>query len=157
MPRARTQTKHVRSVIYAPTDHCLEAFYSVMRAGHVQAGPDHHFERDNHPGHEIILCLKGKGHARIGGRHYEVTPGAAIWINGHHPHAFWADADDPWEVYWLLFEGPRLEHVWRMFMDGGGPVVHGCDATQKKLIFEHILALLEDPQPSLAQIGRAHV
>src|SRR5215207_895671 len=105
--RARSQTKHIRSVIYAPSDHCLEAFYSVMRAGHVQAGPDHHFERDNHPGHEIILWLDGKGHARIGGRQYEIQAGAAIWINGHHPHAYWADAEDPWEVYWLLFEGPR--------------------------------------------------
>lgn len=150
VPRNRTQTKHVISLTYAPSDQCMDAFYSVMRAGHVQAGPDHHFERDNHPGHEIVLCLNGKGHARIGGRHFEIKPGAAIWINGHHPHAYWADPDDPWEVYWLLFEGPRLEHVWKMFMDGGGPVVHGCDATQKKLLFERIFQLLEDPQPSLS-------
>lgn len=148
--RTHSPTKEVLTLSHAPSDHCQQAFYSVLRAGHVQAGSDYVCERDNYPGHEIILCLQGKGHARLGGRQFTIQPGAAVWVNGHHPHAYWADPTAPWEFYWLLFDGPRLEDVWKMFMDGGGPVVHGCDATQKKLIFEHIFALLEDPQPSLA-------
>ena len=142
-------TRHAISLTYAPSDQGLEAFYSVLRAGHVFAGPEHRFERDSHPGHELILCLAGRGFAQLQGRRHEITPGAAVWINGHHPHAYWADPQDPWEIYWMRFDGPRLELVWKMFLESGGPVVKGCDSAEKQAIFRRIFDLLANPQPSL--------
>lgn len=148
MPRIRSSTRHVVSRSYAPSDACAEVFYSVMRAGHVQAGPEHHFERESHPGHEIILCLKGRGFARLRGKLYALDPGNVVWINRHHPHAYWADPQQPWELYWMLFDGPRLEPIWRMFLASGGPVVGDCDARHQQSIFRRIFKLLHHPQAS---------
>jgi hypothetical protein len=39
---------------------------------------------------------------------HQVRRGDLVWINCHHPHEHGAVQDDPWEVYWIRAEGPRL-------------------------------------------------
>ena len=45
-----------------------------------------------------------------------------VWVNCHHPHEHGAVPEDPWEVYWVRVEGPRLEQMCGLL---SGPVGRG--------------------------------
>lgn len=118
----RARTEFPVSLYATPAARHQEVFYTVPRAGHMLAGSEHVVKREHFPGHELIYCLKGGGYVRVGGRTERVGPGDLVWVNCHHPHEHGAVREDPWEVYWVRVEGPRLEQMCSMLT---GPVGHG--------------------------------
>jgi AraC-like DNA-binding protein len=110
------------------------------------AGSDHRIERDRYPGHELILCLRGKGHARLRGRAGSVSAGQLLWVNCHHPHAYWADAASPWEVYWARIDGPCLDRVEQNLFGGGFPVM-AADLKSLGPVFRRIFQQMESLKP----------
>jgi AraC-like DNA-binding protein len=73
-----------------------------------------------------------------------------VWVNCHHPHAYWPDPEDPWEHVWLRFEGPGVEAAWKQLADGGGPVVPGLDRRSVRRAFAELFRLLDRRPPDLA-------
>ena len=102
------------SLYATPSPAHQDVFYTVPRAGHIIAGPAHHIKRDHFPGHELILCLRGRGWTRIAGRTHKVGQGDLVWINCHHPHEHGAVTEEPWEVFWIRAEGPHI----RLWLNG---------------------------------------
>lgn len=101
------QTQFHLSLYHTPSAETFTCFHSVVRAGHLTAGPEHHISRDHYPGHELILCLKGQGEVKVRGKVYAVKAGELVWVDCSQPHSYWAVKEDPWEVYWLRFDGPQ--------------------------------------------------
>ncbi len=66
------------------------------------------------PGHELFLCLKGRGYLEQSGNYESVSAGQIGWLNVNHPHAHWADREDPWEVYWLRVQGSQIEATYKI-------------------------------------------
>lgn len=85
-----------------------------MRAGHLRGGINHRIERETYPGHELMLCIRGKGWVRVAGRKHDVSAAQLVWVNCHHAHAYGAVTDDPWELYWLRAEGRSLDRIAQM-------------------------------------------
>src|SRR5262249_31644949 len=121
-----------------------EIFYTVARAGHLVGGPDHHIRRERCPGHEIILCLRGRGFVAVGGRRPSVRPGQLGWINCHRPPEHGAVASDPWEVYWIRIDGPRLDRIAEMLAVAENPVFVGFDSAAAAPVYREIFALIQD-------------
>jgi hypothetical protein len=71
------ETAFLKNLYATPADWQRDLFYSVVRAGHLQAGFEHRIERETYPGHELILCLKGGGWVQVAGKRHEVGPGGA--------------------------------------------------------------------------------
>jgi AraC-like DNA-binding protein len=117
----------------------------VPRAGHLVGGPDHHIKRDHFPGHELILCRRGRGWVRIAGRTHAVAPGQLAWINCHHPHEHGALATDPWEVYWVRAEGLRLARMAEVLGVADHPVFVGFDSQAAAPLFVEVFHLMNDP------------
>ncbi len=46
-----------------------------------------------HPGHHVLLCLRGRGTFTIGGITYDVRPGDLMMVEGDVPHAVGAGPD----------------------------------------------------------------
>ncbi len=124
-PRAATQ--FLVSLFATPNTAHREVFYTVPRAGHLLGGTDHRVQRDHFPGHELIWCLSGRGHVQLQGKVHGVGPGDLVWINCAGPHSHWAEPGDPWEVYWLRIEGPRLGALSQMLQTDCQPVFPGCN------------------------------
>lgn len=124
-----------------------DVFYTVPRAGHMIGGPDHHIRREHFPGHELIYCLRGTGYARIEGVTHRVGPGELAWINCHHPHEHGADRSDPWEVFWIRVEGPRLERMCTMLSANTNPVF---PVPSPEAIYRELFSLLENDAPDSA-------
>lgn len=134
-----------------------EVFYTVPRAGHLIAGRSHHIQRKHFPGHELILCLRGRGWTRIEGQLHKVEPGDLLWINCHHPHEHGAEAQDPWAVYWIRAEGPRLAQISEMLAVRESPVIRGLDFKSARRLFVELFELIAADAPGSPARIHAHV
>ncbi|MCX8511592.1 MAG: AraC family transcriptional regulator [Chthoniobacteraceae bacterium] len=124
-----------------------EVFYTVPRAGHLIAGIHHHIQRNHFPGHELILCVRGRGWTCIEGHRHKVEQGDLLWINCHHPHEHGADPHDPWEVYWIRVEGPRLEQISDLLAVRENPVIRGVDLEAVGSLYHQLFGLLAGEAP----------
>ncbi|HEX8914172.1 MAG TPA: AraC family transcriptional regulator [Humisphaera sp.] len=110
-PRPPAATRFVVSLYATPDPALAEAAYVVPRAGHLVGGADHAVRRQHFPGHELIFCVRGRGTVTTGGGTHAAAAGDLVWVDCGHPHAYRADADDPWELYWVRTEGPGLARL----------------------------------------------
>ena len=145
MPSIREKNRFPVSLHYTPTGPHARVFYTVLRAGHVIAGREHHVSRERYPGHELILCLGGMGHALTHGRETPVRAGELLWIDCSKPHEYRADERDPWEVFWLRMEGPGLDRICKML--SAGPMPLGLPAKPAADCFRRIFAAMAQSSP----------
>jgi len=132
------------SLFATPNPLHAELFYTVVRAGHLVGGPDHYIQRDHYPGHEIILCLRGRGFTSVNGRRHPVRARQLVWTNCHRPHEHGASADDPWELLWMRIEGPRLDRLAEVLGVAEAPVFVGFDSTLAASLYREIFALVQE-------------
>jgi AraC-like DNA-binding protein len=154
---ARRRSAFPISLFATPNPVHQEVFYTVPRAGHLVGGADHHIRRDHFPGHELILCLSGKGFVRVAGRTHRVEPGTFVWVNCHHPHEHGAVKSDPWEVYWVRIEGPRLARIWEILAAGPAPVFADFDHVAAEQVYREIFRLLSSDDPEAPALLHAAV
>lgn len=66
-----------------------------------------HFRERQEPIAEYVLlyCMQGKGWCRIEGQIYNILPNQYIILPPEKPHAYGADKEEPWTIYWLHFTG----------------------------------------------------
>jgi AraC-like DNA-binding protein len=138
--------RFVVSLFATPSAAHQEVFYTVPRAGHLLGGADHHVEREHFPGHELIWCLSGRGWVRLQGKTHEVGPGELVWINCSKPHAHGANPADPWQVYWLRIEGPRLEALSQLLATDFQPVFAACPE-DTALLYTEVFERMQNPAP----------
>ncbi len=142
-PRTEPTTLAV-SLFATPSPLHTEIFYTVVRAGHLLGGPDHHIQRDHYPGHEIILCLRGRGFTSVGARRHQVRAKQLVWTHCHRPHEHGALASDPWELFWIRIEGPRLDRIAEVLNVAEAPVFVGFDFPQAVLLYRELFALVTE-------------
>jgi len=140
-----------------PAEPLRDVFLTVVRAGRLQAGPEHRIERDYYPGHELIFCTSGRGWARLRGKMHEVRAGELLWVNCHHPHAYGASKDDPWELDWIRVEGATLDRAWKMLAADSQPVFEAIDMRRSTAKLEAIFDLMQQQNAVHAAWIDAHV
>ena len=69
----------------------------------------HHFrERKKGVAQAILIYnVGGKGLITIGQTSYEIPPDHFFFIPSDMPHAYYADDQDPWSIYWIHFTGSK--------------------------------------------------
>ena len=87
-----------------------------------QAG--HHFRRrpKGAPQHILIFCAAGAGWCDLRGTRLAVRAGEALLIPRGEPHAYGADAAQPWTIHWLHFNGDDAPLFLRHF-PAGRPII----------------------------------
>lgn len=53
----------------------------------------------------FIYCTEGTGWYRLDGQKYNVKANQYFILPAHEPHAYGADEQDPWTIYWVHFSG----------------------------------------------------
>jgi len=147
MPPAPAQSHFPVSLFATPNPVHQDIFYTVPRAGHIVAGIEHHIRRDHFPGHELILCLRGRGYARIAGRLHPVRAGEMLWVNCHRPHEYGAEKSDPWELLWIRMEGPRLARMCELLSIAEAPVFQNIGLESARPLYEEIFRHLAGEAP----------
>ncbi|MCL6101327.1 MAG: AraC family transcriptional regulator [Bacteroidetes bacterium] len=55
----------------------------------------------------LIYNIGGKGLIKIGHTSYEIPPDHFFFIPSNMPHAYYADDQNPWSIYWIHFTGSK--------------------------------------------------
>jgi AraC-like DNA-binding protein len=132
------------SHFHTPSALSQRLFHTVLRAGHLETAPDYAVERLSRPGHDLLLCLSGHGFVRVGGKTFPVAAGQLAWIDCRAPHAHWADAGAPWELYWLRADGKQTRACARALNVGEQPLFDLRGTDDAVAVFEQIFVLLRD-------------
>ena len=53
----------------------------------------------------LIYCTRGAGWYELAGKRYSVGSDQLFILPAEKPHAYGADLDDPWTIYWVHFKG----------------------------------------------------
>ncbi len=110
----------------------------VTHIGAYRTAPHHFVERPNGtPEHLLIVCQGGQGTCSIGRRVHRMTTGHAIAIPPGLPHKYWADDQDPWQIFWVHFTGARSrDHVAMLGLAPGKPLCWLHDLAKVTEAFE---------------------
>ncbi len=55
----------------------------------------------------FIYCTGGRGKLSVGSETFSIGANQYIAVTAGIPHAYSADPDDPWTIYWILFAGSK--------------------------------------------------
>ena len=92
----------------------------------------------------LIYCMGGKGWYETGGCRYEVGGGQYFILPPRVPHAYGADRECPWTIYWLHFTGQHAD----IYSEGQHlpqdirPTTNSR-ISERQHVFEEIFATLE--------------
>lgn len=157
MPQNRGETRIPLSLFHTPTEVSQQLFYSVLRAGHIVSAPGYRIARRHYPGHEFLLCLRGKGFIQVFNRTWPVVERQIAWIDCSHPHSHWPDKIAPWEIYWIRVEGGNLNQVYLALAVDSAPVFSGFNMDSIGGIYQEIFQLLRDPSGAMEASLNARV
>lgn len=59
----------------------------------------------------IHYVVSGRGVYAMDGKQYEIQAGDAFYCTPNRSIHYWADMDDPWEYYWVGFNGTEAERL----------------------------------------------
>jgi AraC family transcriptional regulator, arabinose operon regulatory protein len=136
------KTEFLVSFYHTPSETVRRLFYVVLRAGHLRSAPDYRIDRDHLPGHDLLLCLSGSGFVLSSNRRFKVGTNELAWISGYHPHAHWANPDDPWELLWVRIDGRAIEETCNILSVLRFPVFAGIPVDSLRREFRRILRLM---------------
>lgn len=143
----------IASYYHTPTETAQKLLLTALRAGHLQAEPYYRIERRICAGHDLMVCLKGRGFVQTAGRSHSVDQGQLAWLNGHYPHAHWADPSQPWQLLWARIDGHILEQIANDLEVQRWPVFDLGNPEQVAKTFRRILRTMSLNPPAM----EAHV
>jgi AraC family transcriptional regulator of arabinose operon len=81
----------------------------ICSIGFYPKAKDHYtFRKKGLPENFIFYCVDGHGWYQIEGQRYQVGPNEFFILPQNKEHAYGADADHPWSIYWIHFGGEGL-------------------------------------------------
>lgn len=147
VPRGRA-----RSFLQLPTSPGIV----VTDCGYFPRAAHHHRARMDPIAEAIVIaCVEGRGWCDTGFGRVLVGPGQILLMPPGQVHAYGADDDDPWTVWWVHIAGPTLP----AFLEAHG--VTGTNPVQEPAAFFEITTLLStivatlEPDLTAANLTRA--
>jgi AraC-like DNA-binding protein len=82
---------------------------------------EHHYRERREPidQYVYIYCVDGAGWYQIGDKRYDVGENQYFILPAGVPHAYGADEDNPWTIYWIHFRGELAPYYAK---DATGPM-----------------------------------
>lgn len=120
--------------------HALAADCHPLALGYYPAAKGHRMQRRHHPNHLLIYCIEGAGELELAGERAAVKAGDLVLLPSGLPHAYAADDNNPWSIYWVHFDGDAAaDYV--AFLGMAAPVVPLGALPGLQAEFEALLAL----------------
>jgi len=104
-------------------NHALTGGCFPTAMGYYPAAYGHHMRREQHDDHLLILCTDGRGQVEIEGQVLPVCSGDTVILRRGLAHAYTANPDDPWTLYWVHFRGSDTQAFLR-HLDAGQVCIH---------------------------------
>jgi len=98
-------------------------WWFVRDLAHQICGSEWGCKRKFHPGYQIMFMMSGSGYGSYMGEPWQAGPGTAVLMNLNHPHTYYCHRHDPWEMYWIIFDGPGVDEMFQRVIDAAGSPV----------------------------------
>lgn len=90
-------------------DEVLSQLYLTDIGFYPKAASHYRERKEGTPEYVLIFCVAGKGWFNINQEKRQVSSGQFFILPPHRMHAYGADSDDPWSIYWVHFSGKQSE------------------------------------------------
>lgn len=90
--------------------------------GYYPSAHGHRMARQNPDDYLVIYCVSGAAAVTIGDDRYRASAGDLLLLPAAVPHAYAADEEEPWSIYWLHLNGTDLPHWFARFNAERGSV-----------------------------------
>lgn len=87
--------------------HPLSRDLYPLAFGYYPQAAGHEMRRRSHPTELLLYCTEGRGHLEIDGQQRPVQAGDIVMLPAGIAHAYAADADKPWSIYWVHYGGEQ--------------------------------------------------
>ena len=110
------------------------------RTGFQGPSPAHYIPRPTGSyDHILIFCTGGRGWIEIDGREQTVQTNEGFLIPAHIPHTYGADPDNPWQNYWVHFQGKQSGDFVKLICKGEPPSLFHLSEPQEIIAgLEHL-------------------
>ncbi|MHA6524726.1 helix-turn-helix domain-containing protein [Tessaracoccus sp. G1721] len=97
----------------------------------------------------VILAVAGCGYLRAGEDEWRVESGQAAVISPNTPHVYWADARDPWTIWWIHIDGTAVAELMDAIVTGDDAAVFPVrDLVKASELIDEILTKYEEEESS---------
>lgn len=132
---------------------------TVVDAGYYPRAAGHRRGRDRGSRDVVVmLCVAGRGTVTVDGSAFAVGPSTYVVLPAFVPHAYAADSEDPWTIWWVHLRGAEIGDLTRMLMTEGRPMSRIRSVDKAAALFDELVSLLEgrlSPAHLLAASGVA--
>ena len=123
-------------------------WWYVFQMAHQYCQPSFKCVRDSFIGHQIMFMARGRGHGSYQDVKWEAGPGTAVLMDLNRKHTYFTDPNDPWDMYWIILEGPGIAKVFNTLIDAAGSPVLPCPRMdQVKTSFRQLFRTLKEQKP----------
>lgn len=91
-------------------DEVLNQLYLIDIGFYPKAASHYRERKDGALEYVLIFCIAGKGWYNFNQEKKQVSAGQFFILPPNRMHAYGADRDDPWSIYWVHFLGKQSEH-----------------------------------------------
>lgn len=122
-----------------PDQMTKDVFFCVDNIGHYRCNLKYRLEREKYYSFLILCTVNGCGEINYAGRTYALDTKKVLFINTYEHHCYYpVSKNEPWEFYWLHFDGPLAAKYLQLIHDRGFPVL---DVKNNSKYAEYIAAI----------------
>ena len=97
-----------QKIIDSIKDNSLSNHLYLLNIGFYPHAKHHYRTRlDGAEGNILIYCTDGNGCIEIEDREFNILPNTFCVLPQNKAHAYWANPEKPWSIYWLEFAGNK--------------------------------------------------
>lgn len=89
--------------------HPLATSLYTTAIGYYPKAKAHEMKRSEHDDYILIYCAEGKGYLTLGNDKHSIKAGELFIMPPNTPHAYQANEEQPWTVYWCHFQGEQAQ------------------------------------------------
>ncbi len=132
---------------------------SIFNCGHEHCRPGHTWGPGIRDHYLIHLVVAGQGRFLIEGKEYQLGPGDLFLVKPNQLVTYSADKEDPWEYYWVGFNGACANRlVQQTPFRADTPVHHGQDVPLlQQSLYNIYLARGLDPHSEAMMVGHLYI
>lgn len=101
--------------IDTPNNFIKENFLYVQETGYLKSLKAHTSQRTNMNSFLIIYVISGEGFIAYQNIKRKVSKGACFYIDCSQPYAHESTEENPWELFWVHFNGPQARAYYNYF------------------------------------------
>jgi AraC-like DNA-binding protein len=124
-------------------------WWYVHNGAHWKCDARYGCKRTSYPGFQFMFMVAGAGTGGYLNKPWSAKKGDTVLMDLRQPHWYWADPRDPWEMYWLRFDGPGIAAIVDQLLDeAGSPVIPFASEKRVRRDFAALFSVMKRRPPA---------